>query len=63
MIAYQCSRCAMLYDADEYCGCLAGIDPRTNHRELGDATRCRGVLGRYRITNSGTRSLRGRIRF
>lgn len=41
MIAYQCSRCAMLYDADEYCGCLAGIDPRTNHREPGDAVRCR----------------------
>ena len=38
--AYQCSRCELLYDADEHCGCLAGIDPRTDHREKGDAELC-----------------------
>lgn len=39
--AYQCSKCAKLYDNDEYCMCPAGIDPRPNHREKGDAAKCR----------------------
>lgn len=39
--AYQCSECANLYDADEYCGCTVNIDPRPNHREKGDAELCR----------------------
>lgn len=40
MKAYQCSKCKQLYDLDERCECLAGIDPRTNHRTKGDAKRC-----------------------
>ena len=39
--AYQCSQCTKLYDNEEYCMCLAGIDPRPNHRERGDAETCR----------------------
>ena len=39
--AYQCSTCTKLQDYDEYCQCLAGIDPRPNHREKGDAEMCR----------------------
>lgn len=39
--AYQCSQCAKLYDNEEYCMCLAGIDPRPNHRERGDAETCK----------------------
>lgn len=49
--AYQCSRCELLYDADEHCGCLVGMDPRTDHREKGDADKCRSnfkALGRDR---------------
>ena len=38
---YQCSRCTKLYDNDEYCMCLAGIDPRPNHREKGDVVKCK----------------------
>lgn len=41
MIAYRCSRCKLLQDADDYVWCSAGIDPRPNHREKGDAKRCR----------------------
>ena len=41
MKAYQCSQCAKLADYDDYCGCLIGIDPRPNHREKGDAERCK----------------------
>ncbi len=41
MIAYQCSRCKLLQDADDYVWCGADIDPRPNHREKGDAKRCR----------------------
>lgn len=41
MKAYQCSRCTHLYDCDEYCMCLVGIDPRPKHREKGDAAKCR----------------------
>lgn len=48
MKTYQCSQCRLLYYADGHCGCLVGIDPRTNHREKGDAKKCRSnfkVLG------------------
>ena len=41
MIAYQCSRCVQLVDCDEHCQCMTGIDPRTNHRQKGDAAKCR----------------------
>ena len=41
MKAYQCSQCQNLQDYDERCGCSVGIDPRTNHREKGDAELCR----------------------
>jgi len=41
MKAYQCSKCANLQDYDEMCCCGADIDPRTNHREKGDAEHCR----------------------
>lgn len=41
MRAYQCSKCRCLEDMDEYVSCSAGIDPRTNHREKGDAKLCR----------------------
>lgn len=41
MKSYQCSECVHLYDYDEYCQCLIGIHPRTNHREKGDAELCR----------------------
>lgn len=41
MKAYQCSRCTELYDNDEYCMCMAGIDPRPNHRQKGDAKVCK----------------------
>lgn len=41
MKAYQCSKCVHLCDYDEYCQCAIGIDPRTNHREKGDAELCR----------------------
>lgn len=40
-IAYQCSRCAMLYDNDNYVGCAAGIDARPRHREKGTANLCK----------------------
>ena len=33
MIAYQCSRCKLLQDADDYVWCGADIDPRPKHRE------------------------------
>lgn len=39
--AYQCSQCANLEDMDEYVICTVGIDPRPNHREKGDAKKCR----------------------
>jgi len=41
MKAYQCSKCQNLQDLDERCDCCIGIDPRTNHREKGDAELCR----------------------
>jgi hypothetical protein len=41
MIAFQCSRCKRLNDLDEKCDCQAGIDPRPNRREKGDAELCR----------------------
>lgn len=39
--AYQCSRCALLQDCDEYVRCGVDIDPRPNQREKGDAELCR----------------------
>ena len=41
MRAYQCSKCENLSDCGEYVECSAGIDPRPNHREKGDAERCK----------------------
>lgn len=41
MKAYQCSQCKCLQDFDEYCACGAGIDPRPNHRQKGDAELCK----------------------
>lgn len=40
-IAYQCSICENLYDLDEYVMCMADVDPRTNHRQKGDADKCK----------------------
>lgn len=39
--AYQCSKCSILRDYDEYVQCAVGIDPRPNHREKGDAVLCK----------------------
>lgn len=52
MIAYRCSRCKRLYDDGEHVHCSIGIDPRTNHREKGDAELCRKnfeLLGKSQI--------------
>ena len=41
MKAYQCSKCANLYDYDEYCQCSVSIDARPGHREKGNAETCK----------------------
>ena len=41
MIAYQCSRCKLLQDADDYVWCGADFYRIGYHREKGDAKRCR----------------------
>ena len=41
MKAYQCIKCALLRDYDEYVLCAADIDPRPNHREKGDTELCK----------------------
>lgn len=42
--SYQCSRCKLLTDLDATCNCQAGVVPRPNHREKGDAELCRKSL-------------------
>ena len=41
MKAFKCSECVHLQDYDNNCGCIIGIDARLNHREKGDAERCK----------------------
>ncbi len=41
MKAYQCSRCELLYDSDEFVICCAHIEPTPSRREKGGAEECR----------------------
>ena len=44
MKAYQCSRCQLLRDYDEYCACLVLGDVRPNRREVGNAKKCKEIF-------------------
>lgn len=41
MKAYQCSKCALLCDYDEYCSCSVLGDMRPQNRKKGDAEICK----------------------